>query len=90
MSATLERLLSEAKFLSSNEREILAAALDFDPSDGETGDAAAVEAAWDGEIKSRSEGIECGKVTWLDHAQFMSVFEEARAEVRSLKMAKAE
>ena len=90
MSATLERLLSEAKFLSSNEREIPAAALDFDPSDGETGDAAAVEAAWDGEIKSRIEGIESGKVTLLDHAQFMSVFEEARAEVRSLIMAKAE
>jgi hypothetical protein len=89
MSTTLERLLSEAKSLSSNEREILAAALDFDAPDDETGEAAAVEAAWEGEIASRVEGIESGKVTLLDHTQFMSVFEEARAEVRSLKMARS-
>ena len=89
MSATLERLLSEAKSLSSNEREILAAALDFDTSGDEAGEAAAVEASWDGEIASRVEGIESGKVTLLDHTQFMSVFDEARAEVRSLKMAQA-
>jgi len=84
MSASLEHLLREAKSLSSQEREILLAAL---ASDAATADAHVVEAAWDGEIGNGIDEIKGGKVTLQDHGEFMSVFEQARAEVRSLRLA---
>lgn len=85
MNATLERIRREAKALSLNEREILVAALDFDlrGHDVADDDDPAIEAAWDSEIKSRVEAIESGQVKLLSHEQFMSVFDEARAELRS-------
>jgi hypothetical protein len=80
MSASLEHLLREAKSLSSQERDILLAALASDA------DAHVAEAAWDGEIGNRIDEIKGGKVTLLDHGEFISGFAQARAEVRRLRM----
>ena len=85
MSTTLQRLRNEAKTLPLDEREALLAVLDFDLHSelaiANTDDGTAVEADWDAEIDNRVTGIEAGQVTLLTHEQFMSVFDEARAEL---------
>lgn len=87
MNATLERLRSEAKLLSTEERETLLLALDFDlrgsdfpNEDGPTAEAE-IESAWDDEIQRRAEDIVTGKVNLLSEEEFMSVFDEARSEL---------
>ena len=40
-----------------------------------------VEPDWEAEIDNRVTEIEAGKLTLLMHEQFMSVFDEARAEL---------
>jgi hypothetical protein len=40
-----------------------------------------VDAAWDAEIGHRIAEIEAGTVTLLTHERFLSVFDEARAEL---------
>lgn len=40
-----------------------------------------VEAAWDSEIGNRVTEIEAGNVTLLTHEEFISVFDETRAEM---------
>jgi hypothetical protein len=44
-----------------------------------------VDAAWDAEIGDRIAEIEAGTVTLLTHEQFLSVFDEARAELSERK-----
>ena len=87
MSTILERIRNEAKALPLDEREALLTVLDFDLRGDQavtgSGDESEVEAAWDAEIGNRVAEIESGKVTLLTHDQFMSVFDEARAEIRS-------
>ena len=85
MSTILERIRNEAKALPLDEREALLTVLDFDLRGDQAGggDESEVEAAWDAEIGNRVAEIESGKVTLLTHDQFMSVFDEARAEIRS-------
>ena len=87
MNATLERIRNEARMLSLEQRETLVAALDFDLRGSDLQDDAEadpeIEAAWDTEIKQRVDEIESGNVTLLSYEQFMGVFDEVRAEVRS-------
>jgi hypothetical protein len=87
MSPSLERIRNEAKTLPLDEREALLSVLDFDlhgdQAVADIGDESPVEAAWDAEIGTRVAEIESGKVTLMNHDQFMSVFDEARAELRS-------
>ena len=87
MSTTLERIRNEARALPLDEREALLTVLDYDLHGEQTpttqDDTAAIEAAWDEEIGNRAAGIEASKVTLLTHEQFMSVFAEARAGIRS-------
>jgi putative addiction module component (TIGR02574 family) len=80
MKATLERIRTEAKALSTDDREVLLAVLDFDlrhdtpqPENVET------EAAWDAEIDRRVDEIKAGSAKLLTSEEFFSVFSEARA-----------
>jgi putative addiction module component (TIGR02574 family) len=80
MKATLERIRTEAKALSTDDREVLLAVLDFDlrhdtpqPENVET------EAAWDAEIDRRVDEMKAGSAKLLTSEEFFSVFSEARA-----------
>lgn len=88
MNATLERIRNEVKTLSPDQRETLVAALDFDLRGSDVDDDAdpEIEAAWDTVIQARVDQIESGEVNLLSQAQFMSVFDEARAELRSRRI----
>lgn len=89
MNAILERIRNEAKALSLEQRETLVAALDYDLRGSnlhdDSEDQSDVEAAWDAEIKQRVDQIQSGEVTLLGYEDFMSVFDEARAEIKSRK-----
>ena len=85
MNATLEHIRNEAKALSSSEREMLLIALDYDlrGSDIQEDDSdEEIEAAWEQEIQRRIDEVESGKVKLLSEEEFLSVFEEARSELR--------
>ncbi|MES2709341.1 MAG: addiction module protein [Verrucomicrobiota bacterium] len=86
MNSTIERLRNEARTLSTDERELLLAAIDFDLR-GETllteSEAAVTEAAWDAEIEKRVDDIKSGKIPLLTSEEFFSVFDEARAAIKS-------
>ena len=85
MNATLERIRNEARTLTPDQRETLVAVLDFDlrGSEIEDDNDPEIEAAWDSEIKKRVDEIESGQANLLSYEQFMSVFDEARSELRS-------
>jgi hypothetical protein len=77
---TLQHILAEVRTLPPDEREALLAVLDFDLSTEQAGETGQADAAWDTEIQSRVAEIETGSVTLLAHEEFISVFDEARAE----------
>ena len=85
MNATLERIRNEVRTLTPDQRETLVAVLDFDLRGSEIEDDSdpEIEAAWDSEIKKRVDEIESGQANLLSYEQFMSVFDEARSEIRS-------
>ena len=87
MNATLERIRKEARTLSPEQRETLLAALDFDlrgDAVAETEESETTD-AWDSEIQQRVTDVESGKVDLLSYTQFISVFDEARTEMRNRK-----
>jgi Putative addiction module component len=90
MNPTMERIRTEAKTLSQEQRETLLAALDFDLRGHDVAQEdpeSEVSAAWDTEIQQRVTDVESGKVELLSYAEFSSVFDEARAELRRSKQA---
>jgi hypothetical protein len=82
---TLERLRNEARTLPLDEREALLAVLDYDLHGEQTfarGDNdPQIDAAWENEISRRVADVETGSVELLNHAEFMSGFDDARAEM---------
>jgi hypothetical protein len=86
-NTNLERIRREARTLSPEQRETLLAALDFDLRGDAVAETAESEItdAWDTEIQQRVTDVESGKVDLLSYTQFISVFDEARTEMRSQK-----
>ena len=86
LMTTLESIRVEARSLPLDEREALLAVMDFDlRSDQSSPEHASdpdVEAEWDIEIEKRLAEIQSGKVELLSHDGFISVFDEARGELR--------
>jgi hypothetical protein len=84
MNATLERIRNEAKTLSSDQREFLLVALDYDLHGDlkDDDDEEEVEAAWDKEIAKRVDEIKSGSAKLLTSEEFFSVFPEARATLK--------
>ncbi len=62
------------------------AVFDFDLRGSDVDDDAEIEAAWNTEIIEWVDEMESGQVNLLRQAQFMSVFDEARAELRSRRV----
>jgi hypothetical protein len=81
MNTTLERIRNEAKALSTEDRELLLVALDYDLHGDVVTEAAEVEAAWDAEIEKRVAEIKSGQAKLLTSEEFFSVFAEARASL---------
>jgi hypothetical protein len=77
---------NEVKTLSPDQRGTPMAVFDFDLRGSDVDDDAEIEAAWNTEIIEWVDEMESGQVNLLRQAQFMSVFDEARAELRSRRV----